>query len=493
MQASHYSSIEIKVGLFLAFSLALFVGMTVNFGKFWTSMGRERVEIFIAFEDVSGLRIDAPVRYNGLEVGRVKWMRVLHLDDAAIERLPQLTRRDLQNLPLRPEPVLKALRSSSDADFPSLLKKTLKDRSMIELCLEVLQEGDAKRYRIDDQVRVVTTVFGDTAVEIVSGNGAISTEKNRLLLGMTGDFFSNLARSMGDVKDILSNVTDVVGTDERKSFQKAQERFAPMSEKLNAMASIANKRSADTARKLDKIGDDVNATLARTQDILGKLQPQVNETSEHIRDSFASMQERVDDVQTAAGKAFDEISADKNAIRKDVSEAIDQSAPNFEKMKSNIRSVYDVMGGLSFRLDGMRDTGGQLMAQSDPEMARAGKALRKSLVYLKQTGQAANENKDLMISLKDVGEHEYNTAVLIYRDLVMASRRATEAYAEVQDAAVELKEAKADVELGRARRAMDSLTQLRGPLDKVRDSVEDSMLPPFERKKTAWNDDLPPK
>ncbi|HYF50449.1 MAG TPA: MlaD family protein [Planctomycetota bacterium] len=489
--SSHYSSVEIKVGLFLAFSLALFVGMTINFGRFWTALGRERVEINVAFEDVSGLKIDAPVRYNGLEVGRVKWMRVLHLDDTAIERLPALSRRDLHNLPMRPDSVLKTLRASSDADFPSLLKQTLKDRSMIELCLEVLQEGDARRYRVDDQVRVVTTVFGDTAVEIISGNGPINKDKNRLLLGMSGDFFTNLARSMGDVKDILSSVTDVVGTDERKSFERSQERFAPMSEKLDAMAAMANRRSAETAKKLEKIGDDVNATLTRTQEILQKMQPQAKETSERVREGFAKIQERIDDVQTSANKAFEEISADKNAIKKDVDAAIEQSKPNFEQMRSNIRGVYDVLGGLSLRLDGMRNTGGQLLAQSEPEMARTGVSLKRSLLNLRLTGQAANENKDLMISLKDMGEHEFNTAVLIYRDLLMSTRRAREAYAALQDATTDLADAKAEAPLKRADMAMKSLSQMRSPLEKVRDTVEDSMLPLYERKKSAWTDDVP--
>jgi hypothetical protein len=486
MASPHYSSIEIKVGIFLAFSLALFVGMVVNFGKFWTAWGRERTEIFVAFEDVSGLKPDAPVRYNGLEVGRVKWMRILHLDDESIERLPQLSKRDLDNLPIRPESVERKLREASDADFPSLLKQELKTRTMIELCLEVLQEGDVKRYRVDDQVRVVSTIFDDRAVEIISGNGPINTQTgNRMMLGMTGDFFSNLARSMGDVKDILSNVTDVVGTDERKSFERASARFAPMSEKLDAMAATANKRSAETVKKLDKIGDEVNVTLTRTQDILQKLQPQAKETGDRVRAGFASMQERIDEVQTVASKAFEELSVDKDAIRKDFDAAIDQSKPNYEAMKKNMRGVYDVLGGLSQKLDGTRDTAGRLFAQSQPDMVRATKALKNSLVYLQQTGEAANENKDLMISMKDIGEYEFASVSLIYRDMNTAVRRIRDAYAEAQACCEGCDDA---VKVKSTKHTLTEMNKMSAPLEKVRDGVEEKMLPAFERKKAAWND-----
>ena len=39
--------------------------------------------------------------------------------------------------------------------------------------LEVLAENDPIRYREDDEVRIVSSVFGDSAVEIISGSGPI--------------------------------------------------------------------------------------------------------------------------------------------------------------------------------------------------------------------------------------------------------------------------------------------------------------------------------
>src|SRR5579862_790557 len=206
MGALNYSSVEVKMGFFLTFSLALFVAMLFTFGRI-APVWRARQEIFVAFDNVGGLTVDAPVRYNGLEIGRVKWLRIIHLDDATIERLPALTRRDLDNLPLRPPAMIHELRDVADVDFDRVCREKLKNRTMIEICLELLQDNDFNRFHTDDQARVVSTFFNDSAVEIIAGSAAQPLDSNKLMLGTSGDFFGNLSKSMGEVKDILSNVT----------------------------------------------------------------------------------------------------------------------------------------------------------------------------------------------------------------------------------------------------------------------------------------------
>ena len=84
--AGAYSHVEMKLGMFVAFCLALFVSMLITYGKispFW----RARREINVVFENSNSLRPDSPVRYNGFEVGRVKTMRIIHLDNENLDRL----------------------------------------------------------------------------------------------------------------------------------------------------------------------------------------------------------------------------------------------------------------------------------------------------------------------------------------------------------------------------------------------------------------------
>src|SRR5207237_7469767 len=94
-----YSNAEVKAGVFLTFCLAMFVAMLFSYGKV-ASLWRGRQEISVVFTSVTALRPDAPVRYNGVEVGRVREIKILHLDENNVKLLPLLSIRDLDNLPL---------------------------------------------------------------------------------------------------------------------------------------------------------------------------------------------------------------------------------------------------------------------------------------------------------------------------------------------------------------------------------------------------------
>src|SRR5436190_5888179 len=94
-----YSHSEVKTGIFLTFCLILFVAMLFIWGdlsRYW----RGRQLISVVFASVTSLRPDAPVRYNGVEVGRVKEIGILHLKDNDIQRLPKpFKRADIEKFP----------------------------------------------------------------------------------------------------------------------------------------------------------------------------------------------------------------------------------------------------------------------------------------------------------------------------------------------------------------------------------------------------------
>ena len=246
--ALNYSRGEVRMGIFLTVCFARFVAAIFTFGlgrvsSFW----RPRENLFVVFADAGAVTSDSPVRYNGIEIGRVKWIHIVHLDDEALERLGPLAKHDLDNLPLHPDSIVRELRNAPDADFEARCRAQLLNRTMIELCLEV-DKQNFKQFRQDDRALVTSTVFGDTAVEIISGNGPlVSDPSKRLMLGTSGDFFNNLAKSMGDVKEILGGVTDVVGVEERKSFARAQARFGNIQGTLERVSGLAVQRSEQTA------------------------------------------------------------------------------------------------------------------------------------------------------------------------------------------------------------------------------------------------------
>ncbi|MGD0094150.1 MAG: MlaD family protein, partial [Planctomycetota bacterium] len=459
-------------------------------GPLW----REHQEILVVFDNAGALRLDAPVRYNGVEVGRVKGMRILHLDDETIACLPELNKRQLDDLPLRPEALKRELRGVSDEDFPARCRAALQGRTMIQLCLDVLQEGDVKRYRLDDQVRIVTAVLGDTAVELISGSGSVNVPGSKgMLLGTSGDFFSNLAKSMGEVKEILSSVTDVVGAPERKSFVRAQARLSPIATRLDHLASTASGRTEGTFKRLDSLKERVKLTLDEASVFPDKVRPQAENTATRLKDSLSVIQDRLGGAQTEFQAASNEFTTGFKPIREDVAGVVKKSGPEFDDMRERLRQLYDVPGNLALKIEGSRTTAGWLYAQSQPDWERTLEAGKNSLFNLSCANQAALENKDLMLSGRDAGEYEYNTALDIYRRLTFATRRFRESAAELQDAgtllAVRLP-GQASMTVVQAAATVGRLAATRAPLDGVQAEVETLMLPPYVRKKEAWLEEV---
>ena len=223
------------------------------------------------------------------------------------------------------------------------------------------------------------------------------------------------------------------------------------------------------------------------------IQPQTERTAEDIKTGLKAIQQRFDTVQSEAGNTMKELSSDFKTVRDDARQTLDASKPNLEEMRRRIRAVYDKLGGLSASIAEMRETAGQAMSQSEPDLGRAKEALKNGLVYLEQTGRAAMENKDRMLSEKDKGEHEYATALCIYRGLCLSARRIREAAAEIEDASPSITGDKTSGSvLARAKTVTSQLLELYRKLAAVRDTVEAKMLPEFERKKAEGGADKPP-
>lgn len=97
-----------------------------------------------------------------------------------------------------------------------------------------------------------------------------------------------------------------------------------------------------------------------------------------------------------------------------------------------------------------------------------------------------------MISTHDVGEHEYATALDAYRQMTMATRRIREAGAQLMETALfaaRRSPQDAPPVLPQAAAANERLAAMRRSVDDVQRRVEDTMLPAFVRKKTAWSED----
>jgi ABC-type transporter Mla subunit MlaD len=498
-----YSSAEVKAGLFLTFCLALFVSMLFFYGKA-SRMWRGREELKVVFTSVTSLRPDAPVRFNGVEVGRVKNIEIRRLDAEYLKKLPEVTQNDLDNLPLTPQQrdALQRLpRPAADTDeaarqewakkFNETVMKDITDRTMIELTLEVLSPKDKgtgeqamRRYRADDQVRIVTTLLGDTSVEISSGSSPNPPVPDQVVLGLSGDFFTNLGKSIEQVKEILTNVSDVVGAQERESVRKALRRFDSITAKIENIVQLADKRLPATWDKVDGLADSAQKDLGQVTESITSLRPQIVRTLETAEGAVKDLQGRLGGLADEAKTAVVDVKGQVRPILDDMQYITAHSKEDFPLLIKNAKDLAERLRMSADKLDGVLSTSDRLLRESYPD-------LRRLILALRMGGENLSEATDMIkrkpwMLMNASKDQAFDQAQVSAQKLETATTRIRELSTELAAVRRNLPAQPNRAQLERLDFLLQELNILSGVLQNAGDATRKQVLPPFERKKGGF-------
>ena len=259
---------RLKTGVFLAFSLALFMGMYFLYGKL-DRVWRGVIDVRVLFTMVKKLKPLAPVRYDGMELGRVKDVRIVHASLALLAGLAPFKKGDLSNLPLteRERAELSLLPAE---DFNAAVRQAIKDRSMIEVTLTLLIEDDEKRLHVDDRYVIKSTYLDESSVEIETGRGEPVPPRNGLaFLGINADLLSDIDTNMADISLMLGSWVQIIGADDRKEAIHTQIRD------IARMTGVIDENTRSIGESLPAIWDGIDARTVESEkgmrDIASKI------------------------------------------------------------------------------------------------------------------------------------------------------------------------------------------------------------------------------
>ena len=417
-----YSNAEVKAGVFLTICIALFLAMLFILWKRAAHVAQTAGHSGRLYLRDTLLRPDAPVRYNGVEVGRVKEIKILHLDDVNLHLLPPLNPSDLENLPLSDKEIkmLKDPVKTPKETFPDAVRAQLKNRTMIKLVLEVIQENDHARYRADDQVNISTTLMGDTSVEIAAGSGD-SIDNAHFLLGHSGDFFTNLAKSVEQVKEILGSVSDVVGQDERDSVRKALRRFDSITERIERIVKLADDRMPVTWNKVDVLADDAKVNLDKIGDTVTSVKPQINKTLATADDAVKDLQGRVGKLADEAKDAVVEVRGEVKPIFGDLQHITSKSRDDLPELVRNAKDLAGRLHESAGKVDAVLNTGERLLNDSYPDLRRLVLAFRMGAENFEEASDVLKRKPWLLLKAPS-DENAYTNAQKTAQDLDRATR-----------------------------------------------------------------------
>ena len=423
------SHAEIKAGIFLTLCLALFVAMLFVLGKFGRTWQGTR-ELHVLFSNVSGLRPEAPVLYNGMELGRVKRITIVHLSTGMLSKLSAIGKHDIENLPLNEEE-RDQLRSAPDSEIDSQARALLlaKDRSMLMLVLEVSSENDTQRYRVDDEFRVLGTMMGDSFVELRTGNGTTLAQlaAPKVFIGIQGDVYSDLGKSLGQVKDILGSMAELVGGDPGKSSIRGQiVNFEQFTRKLDDFLEPICTKLPETWETADK-------QIEHNREVLNDVERKVLALEPKIQEATDSVQKSILEMQANTGKSIEHGRERVASIRKEALDGLKEAKRLTSKYKESVPAQIKSAHEQFDRFEPWGRKLESILSRTREDLDKGGESTRSAMKGYLEMG----ENLEAMMfrfktwpgSFANTPEPE----VLASRELVWRTDRAHREYAELRD------------------------------------------------------------
>lgn len=274
---------EEKVNFAVIGAFVLLLGTALIGGVLWLSSGKSYSQSYATYEtymseSVSGLNINAPVRYRGVEVGRVQEIR---LAPDNVEKV-RLTLGIQRGTPIKSDTVallqsngLTGLTfvelSGGNRDSPALEKKPGDP-------YPVIQSGPSLIARLDSSVTALLANLNRTSQNI----NALLDEDNRRAVRNTLKDVETLAHTLalrqGQIDSSLANAAKTLENTERFSRELPQlaQRIQRSSEAFDRMAgelALASRNAADT---MDDARQFTGETLPEAHQLVLELRELTN-------------------------------------------------------------------------------------------------------------------------------------------------------------------------------------------------------------------------
>ncbi len=263
-------------------AFVLLLGALLIAGLLWLAAGgafQTRYDLYQATEDesVAGLNLNAPVKYNGVDVGKV---RQIHLDPTnpalvhllfAIERGTPIKVDTVAVLKTQGLTGIAYVELSGGAKDAALLRVVPPNR------YPVIQTKPSLSARLENVLTTVLSKLDDTSSSI---NSILSAENRAAFKSALADF-ATVARTVAARKDAIdTGITSAARTFQNSAGATAQiapviERIGRGADAVEKMGSEVARTSESAAKTVDAVGADLQRfgtdTLPELRRLLGEL------------------------------------------------------------------------------------------------------------------------------------------------------------------------------------------------------------------------------
>jgi len=282
--------VENKVNYALVGAFVLILGALLVGGALWLAAGGafgKKYDLYLAIEDesVAGLNINAPVKYNGVDVGKVQQIQ---LDPGSPQRVNLLFAIE-RGTPIKEDTlaVLKTqgltgiayvelsgggrlsppLRAAADTEYPVIQTKPSLAARLENILGTVLSKLDSTSNNINAMLSEQNqAAFSQALADLASITRTVAARNAALDAGIAdaARTFANTARATADLQPLL-------------------ERLGKSAEAIEKMGNAVTRTSDRTGQMVDAVGAGVHRFSQETQPELERLLGELSVLASSLR------------------------------------------------------------------------------------------------------------------------------------------------------------------------------------------------------------------
>jgi len=271
-------------------AFVLLLGAVLIGGVLWIASGgtlQKKYDHYLAIEDesVAGLNLNAPVKYNGVEVGKVS---DIHLDPANPERV-RLTFAIERGTPIKTDTVAVLKTQGLTGIAYVELGGGSHDASSLQPTAEepypVIRTKPSLSARLENVLTTVLAKLDRTSSNI----DALLSNENRAALSSALADIAAVSHTIATRKDVIdAGIVNAARTADNSARATAQ--FAPIIARIGRAADAVEKMGndvslagADTAKTVGAVGSDARRFAADTVPEIQRLLGELNDLSNSLR------------------------------------------------------------------------------------------------------------------------------------------------------------------------------------------------------------------
>lgn len=263
-------------------AFVLVLGAVLVAGVLWLASGgafQKKYDLYLAIEDesVAGLNLNAPVKYNGVDVGKVQQIR---LDPGNPERVNLLFAIE-RGTPIKEDTVAvlktQGLTGIAYVELSGGARDAAPLRATAQGQYPVIRTKPSLSARLENVLTTVLAKLDSTSNNI---NALLSDENRAAFTSGLADI-ATVAHTIAARKDTLdAGIVNAARTFENASHATAQvgpviDRIGRSADAVEKMGNEVARTSASTGKTVDSVGADVkrftSETLPELERLLGEL------------------------------------------------------------------------------------------------------------------------------------------------------------------------------------------------------------------------------